>query len=222
MRFALAFIGMLLLLGLVLVSARLLLPACGVLPGGAGSWLFDCPATADVSARDRIDTINRENDDLEQSILVLERQVALRQCIAEDVAPEVRPIDREAWVGRDIGLLEGCWALDSRFTTRNQQTGVQSRYSVWEMCFDGSGVGVEEMQADNGNTCRGPISGQFADDGRLVLEQPGNLQCSDGGFIYRMISRCTLNSDGTASCAVMQPEPGSSSNVAFRRAGGGN
>lgn len=222
MRIVLAFMGMMLLLGLVLGAARLLLPACGVLPGQVGSWLFNCPATATLDAQERIALLHRENEDLMQSILALERRVALRQCTVAPLPPEERPIDRAAWAEQDIGLLEGCWALDSRFTTRNRQTGVQSRYTTWEMCFDGAGAGVEEMRADNGNACTGAVSGRFIAGGQLEIAQPANLQCSDGEFIYRMISRCTLNSDGTASCAVTQPEPGSASTVEFRRARGGN
>ena len=74
------------------------------------------------------------------------------------------------------------------------------------------------MRAENGGTCSGSVRGSFNADGSLSIEEPGNLQCSDGEFIYRLSSRCQLKGDGTAACVVTQPEVGKSATINFRRA----
>lgn len=222
MKFALAIVGTVALLGVVLAAARLLLPACGISTGGITGWLFHCPDPVVVARKERIESLAFANRALLARVASAERRLALRQCTMQERATPPPVIDTDAWEERDIGLLEGCWALDSRFSTRDRETGQQTRYTTWEMCFDDAGNGTEEMRADNGNICRGPVRGTFDGAGRLFIEEPDDLQCSDGGFIYRLQSRCTLRADGTASCAVTQPEPGSSTTVDFRRATGSN
>ena len=205
-------------------AAAALLPACGARNSIARTWVDWCPANKIQAAENKIATISEANRSLERRILQRERELALLRCDPEAPVQTAKPkeIDRQDWNSRRIGLLEGCWELDSRFATTNRQTGVQSRYTRWTMCFDARGVGREEMRADNGNSCSGPVTGSFDAGGDLVIEEPGNLQCSDGGFIYRLRNQCRLNENGTASCVVSQPEVGSSTTVEFRRSAEGN
>lgn len=204
-----------LVVGLVLWAASALLPACGVGSRVAGTWADWCPVDSSGIAEQQIAALADQNRALEQLILQRERELAAKQC--EIPKQSAQRIDRQDWDSGRIGLLEGCWDLDSRFVTNNRSTGEQSRYTVWTMCFDASGQGREEMRADNGNSCSGTVQGSFGADGALRIEEPGNLQCSDGGFVYRLSSRCTLKEDGNASCVVSQPEVGGRTTVEFRR-----
>lgn len=227
MRTILAFTGAGLLTALAAWAALALLPACGAAGRVAPSWLGWCPENRQNQTEARLAALSSANDDLQRRILQRERELARKDCRPgrAAAAPQRRavlppPIDRQDWDNRQIGLLEGCWELDSRFVTTNRDTGAQSRYSEWIMCFDASGRGREDMFADNGNSCSGPVQGHFNADGHLVIEQPGDLPCSDGGYIYRLRSSCRLKDNGTASCAVEQPEVGGSTTVDFRRAQG--
>ncbi len=226
----LAFLTTGVLIAIVAWSAAALVPACGANDRVAGTWLDWCPVNKAEQAEQRLAALERQNQELVDRILRHERELALLQCEPKapqqaalpDLAPIPDKIDRQDWVNQRIGLLEGCWELDSRFVTTNRRTGVKTDYNQWTMCFDASGNGREEMRADNGNSCAGPVTGAFAADGSLIIDEPGNLQCSDGGYIYRLSSSCKLNESGTASCVVTQPEVGSSTTVEFRRPARGN
>ncbi|MEM6310359.1 MAG: hypothetical protein AAF754_09935 [Pseudomonadota bacterium] len=231
MRAIFAFVGSVVLVGVVTWAAASLIPACGANNRIASTWVDWCPVNKAQEKDDRLTALTQSNRDLADRIFQTERELALMQCVPEPpqqsaqlTPPPIAPprIDEEDWNDQDIGLLDGCWDLDSRFVTTNRQTGAQTRYNRWTMCFDGNGNGRETMQADNGNNCSGPVRGAFDGAGKLVIEEPGNLQCSDGGYIYRLRSSCTLNPNGTASCVVTQPEVGSSTTVEFRRSARGN
>ena len=147
MRFAATFLVFLLVVGAVAASAYLLLPACGVTVGGARGYF--CPAPEVMAAERRLDQLRAENTALLAAVSQLEGELAGRQCevaappaaMPEATIPE---IDGEAWAERDVGLLEGCWKLDSAYSTRNETTGVVTRYTDWRLCFDGEGLGTLE------------------------------------------------------------------------------
>lgn len=220
MRFAATFLVFLLVVGAVAASAYLLLPACGVTVGGARGYF--CPAPEVMAAERRLDQLRAENTALLAAVSQLEGELAGRQCevaappaaMPEAAMPE---IDGEAWAERDVGLLEGCWKLDSAYSTRNETTGVVTRYTDWRLCFDGEGLGNEIMRATNGTTCEGAVGARF-DEGTLRIEEGGNLTCSDGTFIYKRVASCELGADGAAQCGVAQPDVGSSDTVRLRRA----
>lgn len=218
-------------LSFVVVGAGwLLLQACGVRLPLFGTAITFCTPGDTLATRDRLAALDAENAALNDQILALERELQRYQCTAQYDEPEpltlppppveerADRIDEDAWNDRDIGLLEGCWDLDSQFSTTNRQTGRVTNYNEWQMCFDQAGRGREVLRATGGATCEGPISGRFNADGQLAIEEPANLRCSDGGGIYRMTSLCDLNPDGTASCNVTHPEIGGSFAVQFRRA----
>lgn len=220
--------GLILLLGLLLAisaaaAAFALLPACGARLPFAGGLGF-CPAPEAAAAEARLDALGAEAAELTREAALLERDLAARPCAASAPAPPPPPpppIDAEAWSTRDIALLEGCWQLDSPFETTHTGTGVVSHYDDWRMCFGRDGAGHEEMRSDTGTTCAGPVAGAFDASGTLVIEEPANLACGDGGFIYRLTSRCDLKPDGTAACRLEQPELGRTGAATFRRVPGG-
>ena len=228
-RTSLALTGSGLIVAFVAWSAAALVPACGVGGRVAGTWIDWCPFNKVAEADDKLAALHNQNRALKDSILRHERELALLNCAPEsqqrdssaELTPQPEAIDREDWEDRRIGLLEGCWELDSLFETTDQ-TGATTRYNQWTMCFDADGAGHEEMRADNGASCSGFVQGFFDSDGTLIIEEPDNLPCSDGGYIYRLVSNCKLNEHGTANCTVTQPEVGSSGNVEFRRSARGN
>lgn len=218
------------LVGVVAGAAALALPACGAQRTVWATWLEWCPVNQAAETEAQLAAITARTQDLQARIEARERELALRQCVPQQVArlapppaPQTpAPIERDAWENRDLAVLEGCWSLDSSFTTTDRRTGRESRYTEWEICFDRAGNGREEMRADTGTACAGTVTSQFDSAGRLQIVQPANLQCTDGAFLFRMESACTLNPNGTASCAVRQPESGGSATIAFRRSGSNN
>lgn len=230
MRGFFAYVGAVVLVAVVAWMGAALLPVCGIGGRIAYTWQDWCPIDRRSETETRLAALSDARRQLEIDILQRERELALMQCepkprVQAELPEKNEPpaeIDREDWNDRRIGLLDGCWELDSRFVTTNRQTGEESRYNSWTMCFGANGAGREEMRASNGNTCSGPVTGRFDSGGALVIEEPADLQCSDGGYIYRLISRCQANDDGTATCVVTQPEVGGSTTVKFRRSARGN
>ena len=189
---------------------------------------------------ERLDDIRAENALLSEEIALLEREIGQIQCVAQYIeppielpppparqVPEPEPeppqvarnegLDPDQFRERDISVLEGCWALDSEFRTRDVRTGRVTFYNQWNMCFDENGNGREQMRATNGTTCNGPVTGNFDGGGNLVINEPGNLRCGDGSAIFRRVTSCQVNPNGTASCVTRQPERRTRSNVQLRR-----
>jgi hypothetical protein len=205
-------------------SANLLLPACGL----ALRALSFCPPPELEATALRLVALDDLNATLEREVAALERELGALQCTAVHprvaaapsppvVAAPAPQIDSEAWARRDLGVLEGCWSLDSNYSTRNERTGRITDYTEWRMCFDRAGAGRAEMLGTNGVACSGPVTGRFAGDGSLGVTEAGNLQCSDQTFIYRRDLACTLTGDVAASCQVTQPDVGTTSTVRLRR-----
>ncbi len=215
-------VGATLFAGAVVAGAALLLPACGALP-----WANLCPDT-DPEAEARLADLNAGNTALSREIAFLERELALLQCTAvhpdppplvlPTPVPPAPPIDTEAWERRDIGAMDGCWELESDYRTQNDRTGEITHFTEWTMCFADDGQGRATMRATNGTTCAGSVAGSFAQDGRLIVTEAGNLACSDATFIYRRVLGCALLDGGMASCSVDQPQVGRTSTVILRRA----
>ena len=221
------FIGLGALVGLALllmVFALLLLPACAVLvPLGVGS-LGQCPGEGKADTEAKLKELDSERQRLEAEVGGLSRDLALRQCA---VAPPPTPprsetpsgIDREAWNERDLGAMEGCWALDSEYVIRDRNTGAPSPQQEWRVCFDAEGRGTQIMKSEDGVRCDGTMTGTFDAQGRLVMREPGNLQCSGGVFIYERETTCTLNEQGEAVCESRQPETGGAGTVRLKKDG---
>ncbi|MDB4111186.1 hypothetical protein N9571_01315 [Yoonia sp.] len=218
-RTAVVTLIVLVLLGaLIFSSARLVLPACGLVANWFG-W------TADYCPRQRVQFDTGTTAETERSaellalIRQLERELADQECavIYDDqaaLAPDSEgpdfaenSPDQILFEGQDIAVLEGCWQLEQSLTFENRTTREETVFNDWQMCFDENGQGQQTMtSADGGITCTDDVPGQFDGSGALVISETENLQCSDGSYIYRRDINCTVDDEGFLSCRARQPE----------------
>lgn len=203
-----ALIGLpLLVAAAALGLAMLILPACAV----GLSFADACPPVQDPAPQARLDTAAAHRAALEAEIAALQRRVAaLPQCTAPVAAlPETPPdpprdIAEDRWNERDIGLLEGCWRLDSDYEMQRGRGGPVLRVRDWQMCFDAAGRGEQTQTFTDGTNCQGGITGAFGEDGRLRISDNGNVPCNNG-FIERRVGTCTLTPEGRARCTNRHP-----------------
>jgi hypothetical protein len=204
----------------------LLLNACGLrLPGGAPLLTF-CSAPAEATGPDpalaaeiaRQRQLEGEIERLELALLrVPECAPPLPAPVPEPVAPpEPEAIPEDAWQERDISFLEGCWELDTDYQVQHAQTGEISRAESWQVCFDAAGAGRQTLVFDDGTQCTGPMLGSFAEQGRLQLQDDGNLRCDNDTYIYERLLTCERADPATAQCDSFQPETGGRDDVVFR------
>lgn len=203
---------------LIVLASRLVLPACGSVMGWFNaSWTF-CPQ-AEGQIDDPIRNEQDRRDALLTRIALLEDQVARQHCPVQ-VAEEPRvdgpdfaenSEDQRRFDEGDDTVLEGCWQLDQSLTFTHLDTGVETNFNRWQMCFDAQGNGTQSMTSSDGRvSCDGPVPGSIAPGGVLSIIEPGNLQCSDNTFIYRREITCQIDSDGFLFCDSVQPEVNSS------------
>ncbi len=211
------------LLILVGISAFVILGACGVLSPLSTWWIPGCQtAVADVPDP-RLEAALGRQAILESQVTDLETRLARLECPpARPPPPEPEPepqggMDAEQWEEQDIQMLEGCWQLDSHYQTQDVRTGEVSTVSGWNMCFEADGVGSQNLQFDDGRTCRSGTTARFNAAGQLEIRDNSNVNCSDQSYIYRRVMTCDLQPDGTASCLSRQPSrEGGSSHVRIR------
>lgn len=208
---------------LVMGVALPVLPACGLrLPFGLGQWQL-CPAP--LQARAPADR-TPERAALLAQIEALQSRLAALQCQpapprAAEAPPEPppeTPLPPQTIEEGDVAALEGCWALASSYGTVDPKTGAAVAFAEWQLCFDASGAGQEKMRGTDGTTCEGPVQAGFDAEGALVIDEPGDLACSNGYSIYRRQVRCTVNGAGIAQCQSLQAEVGGDLAVIMRRA----
>ncbi len=232
----------------VVIAGNLLLQACGLRLPFVANAVSICDDGRAQALDARLAMLEENRSALQREIARYERDLADTQCQAAlpapvpdraDVlpppAPEPEPapppqaelpsdpegLDRNSFENRDIAVLEGCWDLDSNYSTQNIRTGRITDYTRWHMCFDDSGRGTQTMQGTDGSTCQGPVEGRFDDEGRLVIDDGAPLPCSSGSQIFRRVTTCLLDDTGRADCLSEQPfdTRGGSSDVGLRRAG---
>jgi hypothetical protein len=217
-----------LLVALVGYAAALVLPACAVRMPGTTWQPFFCPTPQALALSARQSELDAENTALLRQIAALQRGLAERECaMTPPPLPSATPaedgFDPDAFQRRDTAILDGCWELDSDYSTINLRTGVTTYYSDWTICFEPGGGGTERMIGRRGSasiTCDGPVTRGFDDDGVLRIVEPRNLVCSDRSYIYRREITCSLNAANRAVCTVVQPEVDRTGPVSLRRAEG--
>ncbi len=119
--------------------------------------------------------------------------------------PPRADLPRDGWDRGDLAMLEGCWNLDSNYSTRDVRTGQLSRVSTWRMCFDRTGHGRQTLTYDNGASCEGTVTGSFAEGG-LRISDDADVACSNQTRIFRRDAICERRSDSRAECQSRQPD----------------
>lgn len=213
------------LVGVIGIAALILLEACGALLPFSRWGLSGCQVAA-AGVNTELEKALGQQVLLENRVSELETRLARMSCRPEPPPPAPPPpepeppggLDAEQWQEQDIRLLEGCWALDSFYQITEVTTGATSTVSDWDMCFDSAGNGNQTIRFDNGTTCTEETTAQFNAAGKLEIHDKGDVHCSDRSYIFRRVSTCDLEPDGTAACKTVQPERGpATSDVRIRR-----
>ena len=142
------------------------------------------------------------------------------QAAAPPEPPPEPPVDipDQAWRDRDLGVMEGCWRLISDYRIYRGDTMDFRTITDWQMCFDDSGFGSQQMVMDDGTVCSMGVHAQFLPDGRVRLADPTDTLCSDGTLlIQRTEIDCTRLADGTAQCNYIRPRRGWPVEIALSR-----
>lgn len=196
---------------LLVATAALVLPACGLLGGIDVLRVEFCPRP-ELAAQVETNDDRERHLALEARLAQLRRQLDDRVCepvtVAEAVPTEPPPppdIDEEEWRNEKIDLLEGCWTLDSDYAITDVETGAVSEVGQWEVCFDAEGHGQQTLIYDSGVQCESSVTA-FFQEGELVMLDPSNVVCTDDSYIYRREAVCQLEPDGSAKCISRQPE----------------
>lgn len=208
------------LAAMALGAAYLLLNSCGVhyiLPFG---FQNACPEIRYMTTRSgRMDEALTRRKTLEMRIAGLERALGAVECVPSRhehaAGPDIR---EEDWKNQDVGLLEGCWSLDSDYSIQDEDTGVLASVASWRMCFDDMGSGSQTLIFENGSVCESnQVRAEFNQNGDLAIFDNEDVECSNRYRIYARDTTCVLVQDGSASCVSRQKETGGGSNVRLRR-----
>jgi len=116
-----------------------------------------------------------------------------------------KDLPRERWDRKDITMLEGCWNRLSNMRIQDVRTRQVTGVRRWVMCFDRNGQGRQEINLDNGVTCRGRLNAQFQPNGQLSLDDQENIACADGSHVFRREGTCAPTSESEAECVTRQP-----------------
>ncbi|MCF6231884.1 MAG: hypothetical protein L3J36_02090 [Rhodobacteraceae bacterium] len=217
----------LVLIGLIGLSAWLLLRSCAVHLPFTDRLITVCETQEAIQTRSDLRQTDRDNHALSLRIARLQRQLGDVICEAEPPPPPPPPppepetpsgLDPEAFDEADISVMEGCWELSSNYSVRHVRTNKITRFKYWRICFDANGQGSEIMRSTDGIVCKGNLSGKLPGNGKLTMREPGNLQCDNDSYIYRRDITCTLDQDGSAKCKTYQPETQGRDTVTLRRA----
>ncbi len=234
MRIVLTLLTLLLVVA-VGVSAALLLRSCGLRLPFTQTVIGACEEPALVALRADLALVDQANADLAGQVGALEQRLAGLVCEADPPAlppppppppppkPPAKPktpsgLSPNAFDGRDMAVMEGCWQLSSDYAVRDINTGRITRFKYWRICFDKNGNGTEQMRATNGARCNGRLTGRMPGNGTLTMREPRNLQCDNGTSIFRRDVTCRLNARGTANCDTYQPETRGRGAATLRRA----
>ncbi len=224
----------LLLIGATAVSAYLLLHSCGLKVPFTQKVISFCETDAELRLRDELAAVNQANDELAGQVGAVERDLAGLICKADPPPPPPPPpppkpkdppkpktasgLAPNAFDGKNISVMEGCWQLSSDYAVRDIRSGRITRFKYWRICFDKNGNGTETMRSTNGVRCNGRLKGRMPGNGTLKMREPGNLRCGDGSSIFRRDVTCKLDKRGNAYCDTFQPETNGRGAATLRRA----
>ncbi|MEY8827760.1 hypothetical protein AB9K34_04990 [Sedimentitalea sp. XS_ASV28] len=217
-------------------STYLLLQSCGLKLPFTDRTISYCDSADRLRARRDLALVDRSNADLAIRVNALERELGLLVCKAEPPDPPPPPppppppkppakpetpsgLAPDAFDGKDISVMEGCWQLSSNYAVRDINTGRITRFKYWRICFDKNGNGTEIMRSTDGVKCEGRLTGRMRGNGTLTMREPANLRCGNGSSIFRRDVTCKLDSRGNANCDTYQPETNGRGAATLRRAG---
>ncbi len=183
-----------------------LLYACPALPGAPGA---SSALGAEIARQRALEA------EIERLQLALLGAPACRPR-ASDVPSTPAPIPEDAWNQRDASFLEGCWELQTDYRVEHVETHEIRQARSWEACFDADGKGRQTLTFDDGTECTGPMLGQFGADGRLQLDDTGDLPCADGFQIFERHTSCERVDALHARCDQHQPRTDWRGDVIFR------
>jgi hypothetical protein len=209
-----------------------MLPACAAAPFLGRIIPGRCPPVAASATESALLGELARGRALLAQLKILERELAALDKCAEpprieraapldhraETAPDrIAPdrIDPDQWAARDIGLLEGCWLLESDYKLKVRSTGEEITVPHWRACFDAEGNGQQDFQLSNDMECKGPISARFNGDGAMTLSDGASVPCSRNAQIVERTGICTLDAAQIANCA-MRDDAGVS-NLILRR-----
>lgn len=204
--------GPLAFLAAALVVYALVLPACAALPLFGRLFAGFCAAPTALAET----PLGRERERraaLEAELHALERELrSLASCPVPAPPPQPEPqqqaeadpaaIDPERWRQQDVGLLEGCWLLDSDYRLEVLETGRVFTVPYWRACFDGAGAGRQEFRLSDQSRCASGMSAQFEGTDRLILDDRVQVPCTNGIRILRRRAICQLDAQNQAICEI--------------------
>lgn len=207
-------------------AAYAVLSACGLRLPFVGV-VTACEDETALATRAALDETLREGDALARRVDFLERELAALECRADPPPPPPPPppepetesgLDPDAFEQGDISVMEGCWQLDSNYSVTHIRTKKVTHFRDWRLCFDANGQGREIMRSTDGVRCEGPIRGRLQ-AGKLVMTEPGNMECDNNTHIFRRDITCALDARGRAQCESYQPEIDGRGRATLRREG---
>lgn len=186
----------------------LLLPACAAL-SWAG-WLppDGCPPVSPSPARSALHLEEERRGALLAELRRLERDLYAIECSAggapvQRVRPDQATLDEQRWREQDIGIMAGCWRLESDYRLLSIETQVQVTVPFWRVCFDEQGRGRQEFELSDGVSCQGSMTAAFENAQVMTLRDGGTIPCSDGSRILERRAECRLDERQHAACEIV-------------------
>lgn len=229
MRLAIPLLAVALTLA-VATGAALLIRACGATLPFTGHVVGLCADETALVIDRRLAALEVERIALRRSIGFLENTLASQQCFAETPVtafpvPDLPEdgFDSRRFAERDLGVLEGCWSLESDYTLEHS---IEGSFSVgeWQMCFGSNGSGQQDLTMSGRQRnlqCAGSVQGRFNANGALEIDDMSDVPCNYNWVISQRVITCTINGGGSSSCVTRHLNGSRGDRVTLRRASTG-
>lgn len=120
---------------------------------------------------------------------------------ASDAVPPLQPLnipDQESQQG-DASFMEGNWRSQTGLRSKNAKAPVSIDYA-----FDKSGKGTTTLRMPDGVSCTGS-STSTTSNGRMIIKDDGQLNCSNGSSFAGSQVECVKGSDNQTKCIGRYP-----------------
>jgi hypothetical protein len=118
-----------------------------------------------------------------------------------DAVPPLQPLsipDQESKQG-DASFMEGNWRSQTGLRSKNAKAPVSIDYA-----FDKSGKGTTTLRMPDGVSCTG-ASTSTTSNGRMIIKDDGQLNCSNGSSFAGSEVECVKGSDNQTKCIGRYP-----------------